>query len=424
MRHTSHKESGLVLITTILIMAVVSISSIHLIDSSHTLLQKTQRQIEKEQLHHVANAVEEFGIQLLYWDNWFDALVWHEDDMEYDLPRPSLEHDNPLDYDPHNDSLFESWSKALTSEFINLDFGNDFVEQDMLYITDLNRFFNINNLHFSNSTNNKHAFERNVRIFNELLKQLVDKDTDVDKLVNEVIDWLDHDDDSRSAILLTEDDVYRRAGSKFRPPNRPINSIEELKHIIGMEPEIYDELSKFIVSLPVYISNFAPYQRAFSPHDINEGKFSSLNSPELTKLNINTCPPELLEALLASYDYKTGVSSVLDKQGYFQNINKNEALNFRSFISAGIYSNSNLNMNEAQRNTYLEKMINSLDLVASEYSQFFLIESFFRKNNGISFNYESLVYRIKTQYNFLPIVIQRQFDFLPLGNLNAENYSF
>ncbi len=418
---TRNKELGLALVTSILLVALVSVSTIFLVDSSYSLLQKNRQQTEREQLHLIARAVEEFGVQILYWDNWFDTLIWHEDNFEYELPRPSLEHDNPLSYDPHNDSLFESWSKSHTPEFIKLDLNHEFVEQDALHITDLNRYFNVNNLHFANSDKiGNQAFEANVKIFSELIK-LVDKDTDVDKLVNEVIDWLDHDNDSRTAILLTEDDVYRRAGSKLRPPNRPINTVNELKHIQGMTDKIFTELSNFVVALPVYISNFAPYKRAFSQHDLNAQNYIGLNSPQLTKLNINTCPPELLVALLASYDYETGASLVLEKQGYFQNINKPGALNFRTFISAGVYSDSNLSLEESQKNTFLRELENNLDLVASEYSQFFLVESFFYKKNGVSFNYESLVYKIKTQYNLLPIVIQRQFDYLPLQRSSEFN---
>lgn len=420
MEHSNQKQSGVVLITTILFIAVFSTLSIFLIDSSYTLTRKTQQHINKEQLQQFARAVEDFGIHVLYWDNWFDSLIWQDEEIEYELPRPSLEDNNPLGYDPHNDSLFESWSIPTTPEFIKAELDNDYVTQDVLYITDLNRFFNINNLHFANSTDVKQAFDINVGIFKELLRQIVDKDTDTDKLINEIIDWLDHDNDSRSAILLTEEDVYRRAGASYRPANRPINSIGELKHVLGMTPQVMSKLSNFVVALPVYAGSFSPYKQAFSPYNQVSRNYSDLNTPELTKININTCPPELLTALFAVYNNQSGLTTALERQGYFQSINKPQALNFRNYFSRNVHSGRVLNMDKPEQEKFFNSLENSIDLVASEYSQFFLIESFFQNKYGLSFNHETLVFKNKTQFNLMPIVIQRQFDWLPL---HSSKYS-
>ena len=405
------------MITTILIIALVSTLAINLIDSSYTQFRKTRLHTETEQLQYIARAVEEFGIQVLYWDNWFDALIWHQDKIDYDLPRPSLEDKNPLGYDPHNDSLFETWSAPQTPEFLRADLDDEYALLDVLYITDLNRYFNINNLHFSNSLNVKQAFDANVKIFKELLRQILDKDVNPDKFANEIIDWLDHDNDSRSAILLTEDDVYRRAGSVFRPANRPINSIGELSHVLGMTPDIMSKLSEFVVSLPVYVANFAPDQLAFSPYHRIGQDYPNQSSPALTKININTCAPELLSAVFSLYNNKSGLDIALEKQGYFQNINKPQALDLRAVISADFNRRLDLTQDKPHRKYTFNQLEHSSNLVASEYSDFFLIESFFQKNNGIVFNHESLVYKNKMQFNHLPVVIQRQFDWLPLHSL-------
>ncbi len=303
-------------------------------------------------------------------------------------------------------------------EFIKADLTNDFVQQDALYITDLNRFFNINNLHFANSAdiNVKRAFQNNVTIFKELIRQINndDFDIDTDKITNEIIDWLDHDDDSRSVILFTEDDVYRRADSTFRPPNRPITSIGELENVLGMTPQLMNKLSEYIVALPVYMANFAPYKQAFSPNIQGAQGFDGPNSPALTKLNVNTAAPELLAGLFAIYNNQSAMGIFLQEQGKFQRgagTNRNDA---RDFIQ--LYANS-VPISPGQA-LDLEQIKESIRLVADEYSRFFLIESFIQKTNGISFNLESLVYlNFDDGFDKRPIVVQRTYDWLPLGQL-------
>ena len=409
----ANKQKGVALITAILIVAVVSASAVYLIDSGYTVMRKTQQRIENEQFNLLANAVETYGIDLLYRDNFFDVFPPPDDSTGFQTTKLFDEEDNPLNYDPQNDSKFESWNKPQTPEFIKADLAEGYIIQDALHITDLNRFFNINNLHFSNSAdlNTKRAFEINVAIFKELVNQVVEDsfEVDPDEITNNVIDWLDHDDDSRSEILFTEDDVYRRADSLYRPANRPISSIGELENVLGMTPELMDKLSEFIVALPVYMANFAPYKQAFSPSKQGAQGFDGPNSPALTKLNINTAPTELLAGLFTIYNNKSALAVVLQNQGKFQNVVTREgALNFKTVFMNSIAQTPGLNIDEIEQ---------SIELVTSEYSQFFLIESFFQKENGISFDLETLVFKDFSQFEARPIVIQRQYDWLPLTEL-------
>jgi hypothetical protein len=48
-----------------------------------------------------------------------------------------------------------------------------------------------------------------------------------------------------------------------------------------------------------------------------------------------------------------------------------------------------------------------------------LIESFFQKENGISFNLETLVFKDPGQFETRPVVVQRQYDWLPLSDLKS-----
>ena len=309
--------------------------------------------------------------------------------------------------------FFESWATPSTPEFIKADLDENFVQQEALYITDLNRFFNINNLHFANSAaiDVKRAFQNNVTIFKELIRQINDDsfDVDADEITNNIIDWLDHDDDSRNVILFTEDDVYRRADSSFRPANRPINSIGELKNVLGMTPELMDKLSDYIVALPVYMDNFAPYKQAFSPNKQGAQGFDGPNSPALTKLNVNTAAPELISGLFAIYDNQSAMGLFLQLQGKFQNnTTKNEAKDFVKTYVDSVPQRPGLEVSTIEEN---------IRSVASVYSQFFLVESFLQKSNGVSFNLESILFKNKPPSTEYPIIVQRQYDWLPLAKL-------
>ncbi len=406
-------QKGVALITAILIVAVVSASAVYLIDSGYTVMRKTQQRIENEQFNLLANAVETYGLDILYRDSFFDVFPPSDDTSGTNTPQSIDEKDNSLGYDPQNDSKYESWNKPQTPEFIKADLAQGYVDQHALYITDLNRFFNVNNLHFANSADIKvkRAFELNVAIFKELINQINDDEFDVDPdtITNHIVDWLDHDNDSRTEILFTEDDIYRREGSLYRPANRPISSIGELENVLGMTPELMAKLSDYVVALPVYMANFAPFKQAFSPSTQGAQGFDGPNSPALTKLNINTAPTELLAGLFTIYNNKSALAVILQNQGKFQNIvNRQDALNFATVFVNSIPQTPDLNTEDIEE---------TIRLVASEYSQFFLIESFFQKENGISFNLETLVFKDFDQFEARPVVIQRQYDWLPLAEL-------
>ena len=75
-----NKQKGVALLTAILIVAVVSASAVYLIDSGYTVMRKTQQRIENEQFNLLANAVETYGIDVLYRDNFFDTFPADEED--------------------------------------------------------------------------------------------------------------------------------------------------------------------------------------------------------------------------------------------------------------------------------------------------------------------------------------------------------
>jgi len=71
----------------------------------------------------------------------------------------------------------------------------------------------------------------------------VEPDT-VDALVDAIQDWRDLDDLKR--LHGAEADDYRHAGLLFGPKNRPFDSVDELRYVMGMRPEWYQRLRPFL----------------------------------------------------------------------------------------------------------------------------------------------------------------------------------
>jgi type II secretory pathway component PulK len=65
-----------------------------------------------------------------------------------------------------------------------------------------------------------------------------------EKLTQSILDWIDEDDLPR--LAGSERDEYLRAGMAVLPPNRPFASIEELRYVLGMTAEIFEEAAPYL----------------------------------------------------------------------------------------------------------------------------------------------------------------------------------
>lgn len=86
--------------------------------------------------------------------------------------------------------------------------------------------------------------------------------------VNKIKDWIDSDEET-SGSDGGEDDLYLIKTPPYRTPNNPMAHISELRLLDGMTPELYDELSKLLSTLP----------------------------PGSGKININTAPVKIIQVL-------------------------------------------------------------------------------------------------------------------------------
>lgn len=85
--------------------------------------------------------------------------------------------------------------------------------------------------------------------------------------IQAILDWVDPDSETRFPNGA-EDDYYSRQKPAYRTANRPLASLEELRLIKGVTPEIVARLAPFVVCLP-----------------------------NATPLNVNTAPREVLMSL-------------------------------------------------------------------------------------------------------------------------------
>lgn len=133
-------------------------------------------------------------------------------------------------------------------------------------IVDLQSRYNINNLI---NWDEGAASETEVERFRRLLAALgLDE-----RLAVSIVDWLDRDLEP-TGFDGAEDDYYSRFVPAYRTPNRPLWHVSELRQVAHMTPEQFAVLEPYITALPP------------------AGK-----GAEITRVNINTAPPELLVAL-------------------------------------------------------------------------------------------------------------------------------
>src|SRR5690606_34426056 len=59
-----------------------------------------------------------------------------------------------------------------------------------------------------------------------------------DRLAQSIMDWRDQDELPRAGGA--ERDDYLQAGAAVLPPNAPFSRIDELRHVLGMTPEIFE----------------------------------------------------------------------------------------------------------------------------------------------------------------------------------------
>lgn len=70
---------------------------------------------------------------------------------------------------------------------------------------------------------------------------------DADRLAQAILDWIDEDEIPR--LNGGERDEYLDAGAPALPPNRELDDIDDLRHVLGMTPEIWEAARPYLTVL-------------------------------------------------------------------------------------------------------------------------------------------------------------------------------
>lgn len=205
-----NKQTGVALITVLLVVAMAMVLAVAMVKSQQSLLRRSSSVFSQDQAYLYTLGAESFAKSIL------------QDDKDKDKNKTTPQ-----------DTLAETWAKKIPAFPVE----GGFVQAQ---IEDLQGRFNINMI-----WQNEQVDMTAVAAYQRLLVAL-----DISPmLVSPVIDWLDPDNlpyDSDGA----EEDWYLRLKPAYRAANHAFVSIEELALLRGYTPEIVAKLRPYLSALP------------------------------------------------------------------------------------------------------------------------------------------------------------------------------
>jgi len=248
---SSRSSRGVALVSVLLVVAIATVLSVSMITKQNLAIHKTMNYLERSQSFQYALGGEELARQIL-----------HED----------FENENKTDH------MAEAW--AVPSAPLEFDQGE--VE---IQITDLQSLFNLNSLAIPGNPG-----KVNRQRFTELLNELA-----IDPFIVDLItDWVDRD---QSALQLgAEDYDYLGLEPPYRTGSGQMADVSELRLLLGMDEEDYQNLLSYVVVLP----------------------------DSLAPININTAPAIILQSIATdlSVDYAAVIVQQRDADEGFESVNE------------------------------------------------------------------------------------------------------
>lgn len=199
-------ERGVALITVLFVIALTTVLVVFLVSRQQVEIRRTANIIDSNQALMVANAMVDWGGQIL------------ENDRK----------------EGGGDSLGEAWATVLSPTEVEGGVVTGSME-------DMQSRFNLNNLISSDASFRDYSR----RQFGRML-EMCDLDP---SLVNAVSDWMDDDSD----ILVpggAEDEAYMSRMPPYRAANGKMTSPSELRLVAGFEGNAYECLLPYICTLP------------------------------------------------------------------------------------------------------------------------------------------------------------------------------
>lgn len=245
------KQSGVALITVLLVFAIASVIASKVIVAKVLDTQRTNGLINRTQAYYYALATEEFAILALQEDIKNDSNC----DAETDVCADHL--------------LEELWAMGPYQYEI------DAIGLSTVKIIDLNRFYNLNNIISGGLGVNEDELER----FRGLLRGL---ELD-DRLADNLRDWLDSDDQVHGD--QSDGSAYERLEPGYRVANRALVDVSELRLIRGFSQQVMNSLLPHVTVLPLQASMITPI-------NINTASMPALMSLTKSRSGVNSAEEE------------------------------------------------------------------------------------------------------------------------------------
>ncbi len=205
------RQTGIALITAILVVALASIAAAAILTSSNIAIHRTATLQDTEKAWWYASGVE----------TWVKSILERDLDLN------------------QTDSLKDIWAQPV--DYLPTDEG--FLRGA---VTDLNGRYNLNNL----GVQNPQAYQKQVEIWVRLLANLEMTDAFRARgLASAIRDWIDADNEP-TGFDGAEDSEYLGVNPPYRVANRPMTSISELLAIKGMDRELYVRLREVVSAVP------------------------------------------------------------------------------------------------------------------------------------------------------------------------------
>jgi general secretion pathway protein K len=210
--------------------------------------------------------------------------------------------EDPEDPDDLSDDLTEYWAMSCDMPPLPIDEG-----YMSICIVDENRKININNLNKKIDKDEKKEGKKEEKkketkketkeetkeetkgIFKRFLTSNIDEEDLSDDIINNILDWIDEDDESQTAEGA-ERYYYESLDPPYLCKNRGLDTISELRLIKGI---IEEKIVEKIEDIPEEVTIIEPgLMKYLTVYPVNE----------VGKININTAPSEIIKALSDNID--------------------------------------------------------------------------------------------------------------------------
>ncbi|UCD84275.1 MAG: general secretion pathway protein GspK [Deltaproteobacteria bacterium] len=292
MRGLLKNQKGIALLVVLMVIAILAAVIVEFSYSARVNLHIVANHKDELKTYYIARAGIEASKALL----------------QYDLDKDGRKRVDYIVTGEDADPETETWSQVrllTTTEFGGVPIGDGILVGG---ITDESSKININLLAYTYE-DGKHKPKENIDLKSDknsartivikLLDNVLPDDIDVEPvdIANNIIDWIDVDDDDGDA----GDDYYQGLIPPYECKDAPINSISELKMVRGINDTVYEKIEKYFTpygEANVNI-NTASFEVIQAINDVHEGKL--LSEEELDNFRLSPYDPER--------GHKTSISS-------------------------------------------------------------------------------------------------------------------